>query len=132
MNPMDPMYSEAVWARFRSPAHAGRLHGPQVTTVRMQTPGSRAVLQLQLSVAGTGPTAQVQQARFLAYGGVASIAAADWLAEYVSGKAVVEVQGLAVNQLMEALSLPVVKRHSALLACNALQAALAQTTGSVQ
>lgn len=120
--PADTRYSEAVWMRFRHPRHAGRLEGSGVAAAEAKTPGSRAVLRMQLRI----EAGRISAARFLAYGCVATIAAADWFAHNVEGKTIAEAGGLSPEDAVGALDLPPVKRHCALLAADVLKAVLAQ------
>lgn len=67
---------------------------------------------------------RVAEARFKAYGCVSTIAAGDWVAEWARGKTLVEARGLTAEQIAQALKLAPLKRHCALLAQDALCAAL--------
>lgn len=124
--PGSSLYSGPVWARFREPRHAGTLQGQHVHSANATTPGSRAALRLQLEVV----EGRVRKARFLAYGCVATIASADWFADQAEGKTIAEAAGLTADAAVTELGLPPVKRHCALLAADALRAALKQAAGS--
>jgi nitrogen fixation NifU-like protein len=114
-------YSREVLNRFRNPVHAGML-SPEIGVVcgQADTPGSAAVMQISLRIID----GQVREARFLAHGCPASIAAGSWLCAWLEGKTVSAAAEMSAAQLAEALALPPVKRHCAVLAEDALRAAL--------
>lgn len=111
-------YSPEVWARFSAPTCAGELSGTSVGEAG--TPASRAVIKIYLRMEG----GRVKAARFKAYGCVSTIAAGDWVAEWAHGKTLAEARGLTAEQIAHALKLAPIKRHCALLAEDALRAAL--------
>ncbi|MGH8528993.1 MAG: iron-sulfur cluster assembly scaffold protein [Nevskiales bacterium] len=111
-------YSPEVWARFSSPAFAGELAGAVVGEAG--TPASRAVMRIYLRA----ENGRVGEARFKAYGCVSTIAAGDWVAQWACGKTLSEARGLIADQIARALNLAPIKRHCALLAEDALRAAL--------
>lgn len=71
---------------------------------------------------------QIIDSRFQVYGCPASIAAAAWAADWAVDKSLDQARNLSVAQLEEALQLPPVKRHCALLAQDALSLALDQAS----
>lgn len=115
-----PHYSAEVWRRFRAPGHAGVLNGPATRSGDARTPAAKAVLSLQLNMGG----GRIQAARFQAHGCPSTIAAGDWLCEWLEGRTETEAAGLHAAQLVDALTLPPVRRHCAVLAEDALRAAL--------
>lgn len=121
-------YSPEVLNRFRNPVHAGML-APETGVVSGQadTPGSAAVMQISLRIIDE----QIHEARFLAHGCPASIAAGSWLCAWLEDKTVSAAATMSAAQLAEALALPPVKRHCAVLAEDALRAALRNITGDV-
>ena len=116
MNPDN--YSAEVWRRFAAPAQAGEL--AEAAVGEAGTPASRAKLRLYLRLA----QGRIAEARFKAYGCVSTIAAGDWVAGWAQGKTPAEARGLSAGEIAAALQLAPVKRHCALLAQDALQAAL--------
>lgn len=116
---MSSRYSTAVWQRFRSPQQAGVLAGTGVVTARAQTPGSRAVLEMSL----LQREGVILDARFRAYGCTVTIATADWFAEQAIGRNLREIYEISVENAVKELDIPAIKRHCALLAQDALQAA---------
>jgi NifU-like protein involved in Fe-S cluster formation len=117
---MQPHYSPEVWRRFRAPRHAGVLDGAGVCMGEARTPASKAVLRLFLDI-GQG---RIRAARFQALGCPSSIAAGDWLCEWLEQRSVSEAARLTVAELAEALALAAERRHCAVLAEDALRHAL--------
>lgn len=111
-------YSPQVWERFREPRHAGSLAAAAQGEAR--SPASKAVLRLDLRVAG----GCVSAARFQALGCPSTIAAGDWLCEWLEGRPLAEAVGLTSARVAEALSLAPARRHCAVMAEDALRAAL--------
>lgn len=116
-------YSPHIWERFRRPRYAGELAGADVVCGESRTPASKAVLRLQLKVA----EGQIHVARFLALGCPSTIAAGDWLCEWLEGRGLAEAKVLSAGRVAEALALAPVRRHCAVLAEDALQAALGES-----
>jgi nitrogen fixation NifU-like protein len=116
------LYSTQVWDHFRQPRHAGEWpEDAAVSTGTADTPGSKAVLRLQLRCRDR----EVEAARFLAYGCPSTIAAGSWLCDWLQGRRVEEAARLTAMEVAEALALPASRRHCAVLAVDALKAALA-------
>ncbi len=117
---MQPQYSPEVWRRFRAPRHAGTLDGPAVCRGEARTPASKAVLRLSVEI-GQG---RIRAARFQALGCPSSIAAGDWLCEWLEQRGVSEALRLTAAELAGALALAAERRHCAVLAEDALRHAL--------
>jgi NifU-like protein involved in Fe-S cluster formation len=115
-------YSTQIWERFRAPRYAGALSGSSVLTGEARTPASQAVLRLYLHLGPDG----VEQARFQAYGCPSVIASADWLCEWLEGRSPAEARALSSLCIAEALDLMPTRRHCAVLAEDALMAALSK------
>lgn len=113
-----PHYSAEVWRRFRAPGHAGVLNGGISGEAR--TPASNAVLQLQLQLA----EGRIQAARFRALGCPSTVAAADWMCEWLEGRSPAEAGEFRAARLVRALELVPVRRHCAVLAEDALRITL--------
>lgn len=120
---MNDAYSPQIWQRFRAPQYAGVLQGPDVIRSEAQTPASKAVLRLHLKIGKE----RIDKARFQALGCPSTIATGDWLCQWLEGRHLTKVSSLSVTQLAEALALVPVRRHCAVLAEDALQAALGQS-----
>lgn len=84
------------------------------------TPAGDDVIQLWLFV----DDGRIARAAFRAHGGVATLCAADWLCEHLTGRSVTAAEINAAT-ILDALALPRVAMPSALLAADALSAALA-------
>lgn len=117
-------YSPQIWERFRRPRYAGILDGAGTVCGESRTPASKAVLRLEMKVA----EGRIREARFLALGCPSTIATADWLCEWLEHRTLEDAMTLNVTTLAEALALTPVRRHCAVLAEDALRAALRQTT----
>ena len=83
---------------------------------RATTPGSSALLQINLQVADK----YIQRAAFQALGCPSCIAAGDWACEWLSGRALDEIKLLTAAVIEAALELAPDKRHVALLVEDAL------------
>lgn len=116
-------YSPQIWERFRDPRYAGTLSGADVVCGESRTPASKAVLRLQVRLA----EGRIQAARFQALGCPSTIAAGDWLCEWLEGRALSATASLTAGSLAEALALAPVRRHCAVLADDALHAALRES-----
>jgi NifU-like protein involved in Fe-S cluster formation len=113
-------YSPQIWQRFRQPRYSGKLEGAGLVAGEARTPASKAVLRLQLRVTA----GRVEAARFLALGCPSTVAAADWLCEWLEGRELAEAGSLSATDLAQALELVAVRRHCAVLAEDALRAVL--------
>lgn len=120
-NPMtEQAYSPEVWRRFRAPTHAGCLEGPGAAQGLARTPASNAVLSLSVTV----EQGRINAARFKALGCPSTIAAGEWLCEWLEGRAASEVTGFSSAMLEQALALSPVRRYCAIMAEDALAAAM--------
>jgi len=116
-------YSEAVWAHYRNPYHAGSLDAkaPDVGTGQAGTQEEGAVLRLQIQVQADGV---IRDTRFKAYGCGSTIAVGSLAAQRLQGCTLDQAQALDNAAFVDALSLPPVKRYCAMLAEDAIQAAV--------
>jgi NifU-like protein involved in Fe-S cluster formation len=115
-------YSRAVWAHFDNPGNIGPWTDPErdVFTGEADTPAGPARLRLQCRV----NDGLVREARFQAYGGVEVIAAGSWLCEWLYNRPVSQARDLDMEAMVERLGLAAVQRYSAVMAVDALRAAL--------
>jgi len=117
-------YSDLVWDHFDHPRHAGALdeYSSSVGTGLVGNPFQGDVIKLQIEV-----TAQsvIAVARFKAHGGVATLAAASLVTEWLEGKPLAEAAAIDHRAIATALDLPAAAIHAAVLAESALRAALA-------
>lgn len=120
---MRMVYSEVLMDHFREPRHVGRLDADaaEVGTGTAGTPETGGVLRIQLRVGGDG---LVIDSRFKAYGPPALIAAGSWLAEAIRGGSLAQAGALDQQAVVSALSLPPAQIYCALLAEEALRAAI--------
>jgi|SRR5690625_1283990 len=116
-------YSPAVRDHFVRPRNAGSFDDadPAVGTARVGARDQGGLIQLQIRVDGSGI---IEDSRFKAYGCGATIAAASWVAEQIRGKSLEQARALHSSEVVQALSLPPVKIHCALLAEDAVKAAV--------
>lgn len=121
-------YSAQVEGRFRDPRHAGPPPAGEVLVGRADSPGSAAVLQISLRVAG----GKIQQATFQALGCPSCIAAGDWACEWLTGRALAQVGELKAAIIESALELAPDKRHCALMVEDALAQATAGNSRQTQ
>ncbi len=116
------MYSEQVLDHFKNPRNAGEL-AAATATVELENPVCGDVLRLAARVENGVVTA----ARFKAAGCVTAIACGSWLAEWMQGKKIGEIEDLRFEKISEALGgLAPATQHGAQLAADALCALLAQ------
>lgn len=113
-------YSPQVWQRFRAPAHAGELQGPGTLRGQARTPASNAILSLSLAIEQD----KVTTARFQALGCPSTIAAGEWLCEWLEGRERGALSGFSAEMMEQALALAPVRRYCAVMAEDALAAAL--------
>jgi len=115
-------YSDAVWTHYRNPYQAGSLDAkaPDVGTGQVGTQAEGAVLRLQIQVAD----GVIQDTRFKAYGCGATIAAGSFAAQQLQGCTLDQAQALESAAFVQALSLPPVKLYCAMLAEDAIKAAI--------
>jgi nitrogen fixation NifU-like protein len=117
------MYNTVVLDHFQNPRNAGELPPPAVS-VEVTNPVCGDILRLWLVIDGD----RLTTVRFQAKGCVAAIAAASALTELAQGKTVAEAAKLRAAKIAAALGgLPPESGHAAVLAEDALKAALKQT-----
>ena len=117
-------YSSPVWAHFDNPRNIGKWDNPgaDVATGEARTPAGPAVLRLHCRIEGD----EIREARFQAYGSVAVIAAGSWLTEWLQGRGLAQARALDPETVAERLELAAVQRYCAIMAVDALAAALAR------
>ncbi|MFA7438430.1 iron-sulfur cluster assembly scaffold protein [Castellaniella sp.] len=116
------LYGPEVEKRYRNPQGVGSFDvaDPDVGTALVGSPQVGQVLKLQLRVRD----GRVAEARFRAYGCGALIATGALLAEKLPGLTLDQVRAIGSHDIVEALQLPQDKLHCALLALDALAAAV--------
>lgn len=113
--------SAAVQTRFLEAVRAGRLQEKGVRTGRSEAGAGDAVVELDLAVAGGHITA----ASFRAFGCPATIAAADWVCEWLPGRTMDAARGLSVEEVEQGLALAASRRLAAVVVLEAMAWALA-------
>jgi len=114
------MYSAQVMEHFQRPRNAGTLEDA-TAQVELTNPVCGDVLRLAARVEG----GCVVAARFKASGCVPAIACGSWLAEWMQGRTVEELQALTDKHVAESLGgLPPASKHAAQLAVETLRAVL--------
>lgn len=120
---MRMVYSEALMDHFQQPRHVGRLDGDAVSvgTGMAGAVETGGVLRIQIRV---GPDGLITDTRFKAYGPPALIASGSWLADTVRGLELSAAETISHQVIAEALGLPPERLHCALLAEDAIRAAI--------
>ncbi len=117
------VYSKTLREHFEQPRHVGRLD-PEAADVGTGSAGTQetgGVLRLQIQADAAG---QIKAACFKAYGPPALIAAGSWLAATIQGLNLEAAAGLSHQPIAAALELAPVQLHCAMLAEDALHAAI--------
>ena len=115
--------SADVERRFSAPDRAGTVDNAQAAG-EAGTPGSGTWTRIELRFADSG---QIAAARFLCFGCPSAIAAADWLCERVEDSTPEQAGAVRGLDIADALGLAGDKLGVALVAEDALKAALADT-----
>ena len=120
---MRMVYSETLVDHFEQPRHVGRLDSDagNIGTGLAGTRDTGGILRLQIQVEADSSICQV---RFQAFGPPALIAAGSWLSERLHGATLEQAQALGHRDIAEALALPSSRLHFALLAEDAIRAAI--------
>ena len=111
--------------RFRAPSRAGTVDNPRAMG-EAGGPASGTWTRIELRFADGG---HIAAARFLCFGCPSAIAAADWLCERVENATPEQAEALRGLDIADALGLVGDKLGVALVAEDALKAALADTLG---
>ncbi len=121
-----PRYSKTFLDHFNNPRNVGVIEDAEgVGTERNEVCGDTMTLYLRMN------GERIEGARFQTLGCSASIAASSVTTELVTGKSVGEARALTRHDVAEALDgIPPAKLHSAVLAIDALKAALDGAGGS--
>lgn len=120
-------YSPEVAALFADPLHAGR---PESKGFRYGTGGAvkaGSLIELWVDVRSD----RILQAKFEAFGCPSTIACGEWLCRWLIGRQPVVALELTGVELADALALDAAKRSVALIAEDALKAALADYPGRI-
>jgi nitrogen fixation NifU-like protein len=117
-------YGPTLLDHFRDPRNVGALDkgDPRVGTGLVGTPTQGSVMKLQIRISDRGV---IEEARCRVYGCGASIAAISLASEWVKGKTPLQARSITSAAIAAALALPPLKIHCAVLAEDAIQAAVA-------
>ena len=112
-------YNKKILKLFLQPQHAGEFapRTADVVSVRVGNPGQTDVIQLQIVFMHH----IVSDAKFKVQGGVATIAAAEYVASNIKNKGINELLAINSQTIIDALQLPEQRYHAAVLASTALQ-----------
>ena len=116
-------YSDLVWDHFDHPRHAGALdeRSSSVGTGLVSNPFQGDVIKLQIEVT----QGVIAAAKFKAHGGVATLAAASLVTEWLEGRQLAETAAIDHRAITTALDLPAAALPAAVLAESALKPAIA-------
>ena len=118
-------YSDKVVDHYEHPRNVGSLpkDDPNVGTGLVGAPECGDVMRLQMKI---NPETQViEEAKFKTFGCGSAIASSSLATEWVKGKTVSEALAISNTDIVKELSLPPVKIHCAVLAEDAIKAAIA-------
>ncbi|MFC3863822.1 iron-sulfur cluster assembly scaffold protein [Alcaligenes aquatilis] len=117
-------YSDAVMEHFLRPRHVGVMNSSDadVGTGEAGSYQTGALIRIQLKVSERG---QIQESCFKAYGCGCTIAAASFAAQWLQDRSLEQAAQFSSTDVQQALELPPVKVHCALLVQEAVQAAVA-------
>ena len=117
-------YSEKVIDHYEKPRNVGSLDtsDDSVGTGLVGAPECGDVMKLQIKV--DDETGMISDAKFKTFGCGSAIAASSLATEWVRGKSITDALELDNTQIVEELSLPPVKIHCAVLAEDAIKAAI--------
>ncbi|MDX1656448.1 MAG: iron-sulfur cluster assembly scaffold protein [Candidatus Competibacteraceae bacterium] len=115
-------YGETLWRYFRRPCNPGDFPAatPGVQTGRAGSLEQGELIEIQVRLNGE----LIEDARFRAYGGPATIAAAAWLAGWLPRRRIAQALVLDDGVIAQALDLPPLAIRSAVLALQAARNAL--------
>ena len=119
-------YGPLVLDHYRHPRNVGSFEASDadVGSALVGSPALGEVLKLQIRIHDE----HITDARFRAFGGGSTIAVGSWLTQRLSGCSLEAALALQSGDVTTALALPAVKMHSALLAVDAVHAAVADYT----
>lgn len=125
-----PTYGAEILDRYRHPRHVASFDplDEQVGTAQVGSAALGDVLKLQIRVQGNA----IEAACFRAFGGPATIAVGSLASEWLTGRSVQAALNIRSQDFVSALDLPPIKLHCALLAVEAIQAAVADYTDKHQ
>jgi len=120
---MRMVYSEVLLDHFEQPRHVGELdaEAADVGTGQVGSMATGGVLRIQIQV---DENHHIVAARFKSYGPPALIAAGSWLAEAIQNGRLDDAEAFTQHDVIAALELPPARIHCAMLAEDAIRAAI--------
>ena len=120
-------YSEEVWDYFNQPRNAGSfaIVDKTVGTGQVEATSDGAIIVLQLKLYKLDNSDEIVETKFNAYGCGSTIASASWVSEWSVGKTLQQAEQLHNREIEQALKLAPLKVQCAVLAQQALRAAIA-------
>ena len=117
-------YSNKVIDHYENPRNVGSFdkNDESVGTGMVGAPACGDVMKLQIKVNDEGV---IEDAKFKTYGCGSAIASSSLITEWVKGKSLDEALAIKNSEIAEELELPPVKVHCAILAEDAIKAAVA-------
>lgn len=121
-----PSYGPQVLDHYLHPRNVGSfdVDDPQVGTGLVGSPQLGQILKLQIRLDG----ATIESACFRAFGSGEAIAAGSWATEWLQGRDLDQALAIGSQDIIQALGLAADKLHCALLAQDAIRAAVADYT----
>ena len=116
-------YSNQVMDHYQNPRNVGKFddQDQSVGTGRVGAPACGDVMRLQIKVNDEGV---IEDAKFKTYGCGSAIASSSLLTEWVKGRTLDDAAQIKNTEIAEELALPPVKIHCAVLAEDAIKAAI--------
>ena len=116
-------YSEKLMDHYEHPRNVGTLDkdDANVGTGMVGAPACGDVMRLQIKVNDKGV---IEDAKFKTYGCGSAIASSSLVTEWVKGKSLDDAAKISNSAIAEELALPPVKIHCAILAEDAVKAAI--------
>ena len=120
---MRMVYSEVLLDHFEQPRQVGELDAASadVGTGQVGSIDTGGVLRIQIQV---DENRRIIAVRFKAYGPPGLIAAGSWLAEMIQDGSLENAEALTQHDVIAALELPPARIHCAMLAEDAIRAAI--------
>jgi len=109
-------YSNQILEHFHNPKNVGKLHD-STNIGKAGTKKNGEIVELQIKIENN----VITDVKFMAYGGVVLIAAMSFVTEWLKGKTKEEAMALTEDNIMQALDVPLTKKHAVLLVIEAVK-----------
>lgn len=118
-------YSAQTIEYFENPRNVGELDSAdlQVGTGEAGSLAAGSIIRLQIKV--NPANEHIEQAFFKAYGCVSTIAVSSWVAQWLEGRSIADATKISSSTIADALGLLPIKLYCAMLAQDAIAAAVA-------